>query len=203
MDQQIAARMARTIRPLTVQTTRSDVTRVVTQVQQRVQRSIGNENDVGAAAAVAARWTTTGHKLLTAESSNSVTSVTTVNVNPGPVNEHLNQANQIATIKQTRRPARMCDAAQASRTCAKSCLSSSRLLQGIDADELAGTALVLKLHHTVDQSKERVVLAAADVVAGFPLRAALTRDDVAAEYVLAAKFLEPQTLRLRVASVTR
>jgi hypothetical protein len=59
-------------------------------VQQRVQRSVSNENDVAAATTIAARWTTTRHKLLAPESRNTVTSVTPMHVNLGAINKHLN-----------------------------------------------------------------------------------------------------------------
>src|SRR6185503_144901 len=93
-------------------------------------------------------------------------------------------------------------AAQASRTFTESFLSSS-LLQWINADELSGAALVFKLDDAIDQCEQRIILAAAHVVAGFPLGATLARDDVAAENFLAAKFLKSEPLRLRVATVTR
>jgi len=86
-------------------------------------------------------------------------------------------------------------AAQASRTFSETFLSSS-LLQWINADELSGPALVLKLHDAIDQREQRIILAAADVVAGFPLCAALARDDVAAENSLTAKLLQTEPLRL-------
>ena len=70
------------------------------------------------------------------------------------------------------------------------------MLRWINADELAGSALVLKLHDAVDQREQRVVFATADVVAGFPTRATLPRDDVAAEHLLAAEFLQTESLLL-------
>jgi hypothetical protein len=60
---------------------------------------------------------------------------------------------------------------------------------GINADEFAATSLVLKFYKTFDQREQRVVLAAADVVAGLPLGAALTRQDITPEYMLPARFL--------------
>jgi len=86
-------------------------------------------------------------------------------------------------------------AAQASRTFSETFLSSS-LLQWINADELSGPAFVLKLDDAINQCEQRIILAAADVVAGFPLCATLTRYDVAAENSLAAKLLETEPLRL-------
>src|SRR5688500_19358670 len=93
-------------------------------------------------------------------------------------------------------------AAQASRTCKVTFLSSS-LLQWINADELTGTAFVFKLHNAINQSEKRVVFTAADVVAGFPLRTALAGNDVSAQHSFAAKFLQSQTLRIRVATIAR
>src|SRR6185369_4592279 len=92
-------------------------------------------------------------------------------------------------------------AAQASQTFTETFLSSS-LLQWVNADELARAALVFKLDDAIDQCEQRIILAAADIVAGFPLGATLTRDDVAAENSLATKLLEPEPLRLRVATIT-
>ena len=93
-------------------------------------------------------------------------------------------------------------AAQASQTFTETFLSST-LLQWINADELAGAAFVLKLDDAIDQCEQRIILAPADVVAGFPPDAALASDDVAAENSLTAKLLETESLRLRVATVTR
>ena len=74
---------------------------------------------------------------------------------------------------------------------------------GIDADKLALLALVFKFDKAFDQGKQRIVLAAADVVAGLPFGSALAGEDVAAEDVLAAEFLEPKPLGGRVAAVPR
>jgi len=67
---------------------------------------------------------------------------------------------------------------------------------GIYTDELASLAFVLKFNKALDQGEQRVVLAAADVVARFPLRAALARKDISPEHVLAAKFLKSEPLRM-------
>jgi hypothetical protein len=73
--------------------------------------------------------------------------------------------------------------------------------RSVYADEFALPALVLELHDPFDQRKERVVLTTADVLARFPLRATLAGEDVAAKHVLAAEFLQPKPLGIRVASV--
>ena len=93
-------------------------------------------------------------------------------------------------------------AAQASRTFSETFLSSS-LLQWINADELSGPSFVFKLYDTINECKQGIVLAAADVVARFPPRATLASDDVAAENFLAAELLQAQSLRMRVAAVAR
>jgi hypothetical protein len=107
-------------------------------------------------------------------------------VNLGAINKH----RKIENDAQAR-----FIAAQASRDFSETFLSSS-LLRWINADELAGPALVFKLHDAVDQREQRIVFAAADIVAGFPTGATLARDDVAAEHSLAAEFLQTEPLRL-------
>jgi hypothetical protein len=76
-----------------MQTTRGYVTRVIPQVQQSVQRRIGNENYIAATTTIATRWTTTRDKLLAPESRNTVTAVTPLNMNLGPIDEHLKQSD--------------------------------------------------------------------------------------------------------------
>jgi len=71
-----------------MQTTLRDVSRVVAQMQQRVQRSIRDEDHVAAATTVSTRWTTAGHKLLAPESCNTVTSVSPLHMNLGAINKH-------------------------------------------------------------------------------------------------------------------
>jgi hypothetical protein len=71
-----------------MQTAVGNVTRVIAQVQERVQRRISNEINIAATTTIATRWSTAGHKLLTPEGSNSVTSVTPRDVNLGAINKH-------------------------------------------------------------------------------------------------------------------
>jgi hypothetical protein len=87
-NNQIVAVMARAIRSFTMQSTLRDVARVVTQMQQRVQRRIRDEDHVATATTISARWTTAGHKLLAPESCNAVTSVTPLHMNLGAINKH-------------------------------------------------------------------------------------------------------------------
>jgi hypothetical protein len=71
-----------------MQTTLRYVAWVVTQMQQRIQRSIRHEDHVATPTTIAARWTTAGHKLLAPESCNAVTSVSPLHVNLGAINKH-------------------------------------------------------------------------------------------------------------------
>lgn len=100
---------------------------------------------------------------------------------------------------------RRCDTRRLFEIFCERCLCSFRLRVGcsfgIYADELALAALVFKFYKTFDQSKERIVLAAAYVLAGLPFCTALTSQNVAAEDMLAAKFLKPKPLRVRIATV--
>src|ERR1051325_7564397 len=61
---------------------------VVTQMQQRIERRVCQQDYVATASTIAAGWTTTRHKLLTPESRYAVTSVTPLHVNLGAINKH-------------------------------------------------------------------------------------------------------------------
>ena len=87
---QIVAIMSGTIRSLTVRTTLGSVLRVVTQMQERVERTVCNEDHIAAAATVTTGWTTARDKFLAPESRYTVTSVTPLHVNLGAINKHLN-----------------------------------------------------------------------------------------------------------------
>jgi len=69
-------------------------------------------------------------------------------------------------------------------------------------DELSVPAPVHKLHNTGDLGKERVVLAAADVIARLDPGAALADQDRPAGDQLSAEPLDAEALRLRVAPVS-
>jgi hypothetical protein len=98
------------IRTFTMQTALRRVVRVVTKVQQRVERSIGQDDYIAAAPAITAGWTTARDKLFTPESCNTVTSVPPLYVNLGAINEHP---------KNRKRRLGAQYAAQASRTFSK------------------------------------------------------------------------------------
>src|ERR1041384_7662419 len=78
----------------------------------------------------------------------------------------------------------------------------SRLLRWVHADEFSRAPLVFKLHDAVNQRKQSVVFAAADILARLPFRAALTRENISAEHALAAELLQAKPLRIRVAPVS-
>ena len=58
-------------------------------------------------------------------------------------------------------------------------------------------------HDTVNQSKERVVFAHADIFAGIVACAALANDDVACFGELTAKYLQSESLAFRLTTVLR
>src|SRR5437868_9434571 len=96
-----------------------------------------------------------------------------------------------ASTRRRRRIRRRLVLPQTSGGCRQRCF---RRGLRVDADKLSCASLILKLHEAVNQSKERIVFAAPDVLARLPLRAALARQDVAAQNALASKFLESQSL---------
>src|SRR3954453_6617622 len=73
----------------------------------------------------------------------------------------------------------------------------------VDADLEARLALVLELHHAVDERVDRVVGAETDVPARVPPRAALAHDDVARHDPLTAELLDAAVFRVAVAAVAR
>ena len=73
----------------------------------------------------------------------------------------------------------------------------------VHADKFPRSSLVFKLHDAVNQSEQRIVLAATDVGTRFPFGPSLTRENVAAEDTLTAKLFQPQPLRVRISTVTR
>lgn len=80
--------------------------------------------------------------------------------------------------------------------------SGFRGLFGVNADEFAFLAFIFEFYEAFDKREQRVVLADADVIARLPFRAALTRQDIAAEDVFAAEFLKPEPLCVRIAAVS-
>ena len=71
----------------------------------------------------------------------------------------------------------------------------------LDADELAETAAIAKYDDAGDLGEQRVVLAAADVLAGLVDGAALPHQDGAARHHFAAEGLHAQALGIGIAPV--
>src|ERR1700716_502739 len=69
--------------------------------------------------------------------------------------------------------------------------------------ESAAVGFCTKLDMTLDLGKQSMVGAHADIKAGMPGGAALTRNDVAGNHMLAAIGLDPEPLARRITSVTR
>ena len=72
----------------------------------------------------------------------------------------------------------------------------------IHADEFALRALVLEFYKALDQCEERVVLAAANIIARLPLRSTLPSEYISAEHMLATELLQAKPLCIRVATVS-
>src|SRR6185436_2440072 len=71
-----------------MQTTLRRVLWVITKVQQRVERTIRQQDHIAAATTISTRGTTTRDKLFAPESRNTVTSVSPLHMNLGAINEH-------------------------------------------------------------------------------------------------------------------
>ena len=71
----------------------------------------------------------------------------------------------------------------------------------IHADLVGLRALVLELHHAIDEGEDGVIAAEADVIARVILGAVLADDDVAGDYLLAAVLLDAEEFRVAVAPV--
>ena len=80
---------------------------------------------------------------------------------------------------------------------------SSLLLNRINACALSVLAHTLKADNAVYLSEERIIRAAAYVVAGMNVSASLLDEDVAGEYELTVSTLNAKTLGLRVTTVLR
>ena len=72
----------------------------------------------------------------------------------------------------------------------------------INADEFALAALILELNNAFDQSEQRVILAASDILAGLPFRSPLAGKDIATKHVLTTEFFKSEPLRVRIAAVS-
>src|SRR5258708_7240506 len=89
----IRALFARTIAALSVQTAAGDVQRVVTKVQQRIQRRVTDEPNVATAASVTARRSTARDKLFAPESSHAVAAVASLDPNLYAIDEHTEKVS--------------------------------------------------------------------------------------------------------------
>jgi hypothetical protein len=65
-----------------------DVFRVISQMQQRVERRIGDNPDVATASTLTARWSTAGNKLLPTKCRYAITAPATLDTNFRPINKH-------------------------------------------------------------------------------------------------------------------
>jgi hypothetical protein len=72
---------------------------------------------------------------------------------------------------------------------------------GFDRDDVDAATAAIELDDPFHQREQRKVAPLADALAGVELRAALTDEDVAREYLLAAEPLDAAALRVRVTTV--
>src|SRR4030095_1723024 len=144
------------------QTATGYVLRVIAQMQQRIDRFVRDQPNISAATAIAARWTTTRHELLSPKGRYAVATIPTLDSNLGAINKHLKRKRRLLLVSRRR-------IGTVSKVTA---LSGDRRWLGsqrrIDADVLSGPALVLEFHNAVNERKQGIVLAAADVLAWFP-----------------------------------
>ena len=80
-------------------------------------------------------------------------------------------------------------------------LMCNLLRSSVNAYLLSVAAYALKLHLAVNQRKQRVVGASADVVSGVDMSSALSYENVSREYKLSVCALNAETLGLGIASV--
>ena len=72
---------------------------------------------------------------------------------------------------------------------------------GVNADLSSSVCDVLKLDLTVNQSKQRIIGTAADIVAGMNMGSSLTDDDIAGGYGLTISGLNAKALGFAVTAV--
>src|SRR5258706_1652922 len=80
-DNDIGALFTGTIAALSVQTATGNMQRVITQVQERIQRRVPHDPHVTAATSVTSRGTAAGHKLFAPKGGHTVAAVTTLDAN--------------------------------------------------------------------------------------------------------------------------
>src|SRR5690349_10477029 len=85
----VFAFFTRSVAAFTMHSPAGNVQRVVLQVQQSIQRGVGLDPHVAAAATVAPRWTTTGHELLATKRRHAVAAVAALDANFCSIDEHL------------------------------------------------------------------------------------------------------------------
>jgi hypothetical protein len=87
-DNHVGSFFARTIAAFAVQTASGNVQRVVTQMEQRIQRRITNQPNVAAATSVTARRSAPGNELLAPKGSHAVAAVASFYPNLDAIDEH-------------------------------------------------------------------------------------------------------------------
>ena len=169
--------------------------RVKTELQQRVLMNGRYQENVAAASAIAARRAAARDVLLPPESHAAVAAVAGFHQDARLVEkQHVVGTEWMQSPRVGRR-------ASCTGPRARPAPRKGILLDGVDADELAEPAAILELDHAGYLGEQRVVLAPADVEAGFELGAALPHDDRTAGNQLAAEHFHAQPLRVGIAPV--
>jgi hypothetical protein len=84
----VLAFASRSIRSFAMPSALGNVFRVITKMQERVERRIRHYPNVAAAAAFTAGWTAAGDKLLPSKRGDAISSMATLNPNFCAINEH-------------------------------------------------------------------------------------------------------------------
>jgi hypothetical protein len=71
-----------------METATGNVSRVITKVQKRIQRTVSYNKYVATSAAIATRRAASRNKLFTSKGSHSVTAISPLNVNLCPIDKH-------------------------------------------------------------------------------------------------------------------
>jgi hypothetical protein len=107
----------------------------------------------------------------------------------------------IAAAEMMPRILTMTDTTKKNRAVNRITAHDQLLLNRINAGALSVLAQTLEADDAVHKSEERIIRAAADIVAGVDVSASLLDENVAGEDELTVGALDAQTLRLRVTAV--
>ncbi len=149
------------------------------EMQQRVVVFAGDKNHVAAAPAVAAAGSAARDILLPPERKTAIAAVARLHADSYFINKHGSRAGFSPEAADR----------------------GGAIRSRLDADELAETAAIAKYDDAGDLRKQRVILAAADVLAGLEDGAALPHQNRPARHRFSAEALHAQPLGIGIAPV--